>query len=473
VRALCRWLGPLLYAVAVVACHKSKTPEGGGEEPVSGSERVGWNQSAPDGSDPSSFRYVIYVDGQRSDLMDVSCVKAGATQLSCSARLPTMSQGSHTIELATVPGDGGPESDRSSPLQVNVGSSGHIPTSIDSASQATARVDRPKPAAAPSSWTSPPVVTKDGVQLRLEQISDAVVDPIDMSFLPDGRLLVAEREGRVQIVSEGRLLPQSALLKDETLEQLHAIAVDPHFDRTHFVYTVFTSSSRSGARTFGIARFREVSNTLAERVIIRDQIARASSTPSASLRVAADGKLIAAFDDADSARLAEDLSSANGKILRLNPDGTTPDDQAGGSPLFSYAYRSPRGFDWHPTSKALWIADRDRPDWSRLSVVAMGEGRLRRGVPRTAYRLPQDSPASSIAFYRADASPALRNNLLLASEEGRHLLRILIDPQEPSRIVATERLLQDVIGGMRTVAVGADGAIYLGTANAIGRLVPQ
>ena len=83
--------------------------------------------------------------------------------------------------------------------------------------------------------------------------------------------------------------------------------------------------------------------------------------------------------------------------------------------------------------------------------MAMGEGRLRRGVPRTAYRLPQDSPASSIAFYRADASPALRNNLFLASEEGRHLLRILIDPQEPSRIVATERLLQDVIGGVRTV----------------------
>jgi aldose sugar dehydrogenase len=473
VRTWCRWLGPLLYAVAVVACDKSKTPEGGGEQPVSGSERIGWNQSAPDGNGLSSFRYVAYVDGQRSDLMDVSCVQAG-TQLSCSARLPTMSQGSHTIELATVPSDGGPESERSSPLQVNVGPSGLVPTSVESASPSSATADRPKPAAAPSSWaTSPPVVTKDGVRLRLEQISDAVVEPIDMSFLPDGRLLVAEREGRVQIVSEGRLLPQPALLKDETLEQLHAIAVDPQFDRTHFVYTVFTSSSRSGARTVGIARFRELSNTLAERVIIRDQIARASSTPSASLRVAADGKLIAAFDDADSARLAEDLSSANGKILRLNPDGTTPDDQAGGSPLFSYAYRSPRGFDWHPTSQALWIADRDRPDWSRLSVVAMGEGRLRRGVPRTAYRLPQDSPASSIAFYRADASPALRNNLLLASEEGRHLLRILIDPQEPSRIVATERLLQDVIGGVRTVAVGADGAIYLGTANAIGRLVPQ
>src|SRR4029450_7676327 len=125
------------------------------------------------------------------------------------------------------------------------------------------------------------------------------------------------------------------------------------------------------------------------------------------------------------------------------------------------------------SSRAFWLADRDLPDGSVFSVVAMSEGRQRRGVPRTAYRLPQDSPASSVAFYRADASPALRNNLLMASDEGRHLLRILLDPQEPSRIVATERLLQDVIGGVRTVAVGPDGAIYLGTANAIGRLVPQ
>jgi aldose sugar dehydrogenase len=471
VRAWCRWLGPVLYAVALMACDKSKTPDEG-EQPVSGSERIGWNQAAADPAEFPSYRYVIYVDGGRSDLADVSCVPAGATQVSCSARLPMMSSGSHTIELATV--RDGVESERSEPITVNGGTSVSTTAPIESGNSSTAATKNANETSASTKWSSnTPVVTKDGVKLRLEQISDAVVEPIDMSFLPDGRLLVAEREGRVQIVSEGRLLPQPALLKDETLEQLHAIAVDSQFDRTHFVYTVFTSSSGSGARTFGIARFREVSNTLADRVIVRDQIARASSTPSASLRVAADGKLFAAFDDADNSRLAEDLSSANGKMLRLNPDGTTPDDQAGGSPLFSYAYRSPRGFDWHPTSQALWIADRDRPDSSRLSIVMMGDGRQRRGVPRAAYRLPQDSPASSVAFYRADASPALRNNLLMASEEGRHLLRILLDPQEPSRIVATERLLQDVIGGVRAVAVGPDGAIYLGTANAIGRLVPQ
>ena len=339
---------------------------------LSGSERLGWNQSSADPAELPTYRYVAYVDGARSDLADVSCVPAGATQLSCSARLPTMSPGSHTIELATVSSSGA-ESERSAPLMVNAGTSGSVTTSVESGNAATATTKNAKETAAPTKWSgNTQVVTQDGVRMRLEQISDAVVEPIDMSFLPDGRLLVAEREGRVQIVSEGRLLPQSALLKDETLEQLHAIAVDPQFDRTHFVYTVFTSSSRSGARTFGIARFREVSNTLAERVIIRDQIARASSAPSASLRVAADGKLLAAFDDADSARLAEDLSSANGKILRLNPDGTTPDDQAGGSPLFSYVSPFPAWFRLAPDVTS--VVDR-RPRSSRLeSPQRRGDG---------------------------------------------------------------------------------------------------
>ncbi len=65
----------------------------------------------------------------------------------------------------------------------------------------------------------------------------------------------------------------------------------------------------------------------------------------------------------------------------------------------------------------------------------------------------------------------MRDNLLVASEEGRHLLRIRLDPKEPTRVVATERLLQDAIGGVRSVAVSPDGAIYLGTADAVGRLV--
>ena len=59
----------------------------------------------------------------------------------------------------------------------------------------------------------------------------------------------------------------------------------------------------------------------------------------------------------------------NGKVLRMNSDASTPDDQAGGNPLYSYAYRSPRGLDWHPTTHTLWVADHSASDIGRLDLI--------------------------------------------------------------------------------------------------------
>jgi glucose/arabinose dehydrogenase len=459
-----------LCAVAASACGDSPSEGDRTPQTITGSERLGWNQSADGAAEISTFRFAIYVDGVRSDLPDASC-RAGSSgrEFSCSAALPAMSSGAHTLELATLSSDGGAESARSSPLRVNV-----VPAGTRSASRAGSESSAPESTSTPAWQTRTPIVTRDGLQFRLEQIAANLVDPTDLAFAPDGRLFVAQRDGRILVVRNGRLLAQPALLPgDADAGQLLAIAVDPQFEQTRFVYTLYTSPSRGGTQMFGIARFREVSDSLADRVVVRDEIAATSSTPSASLRIGADGKLFAAFDDGGVSRLAGDLASANGKLLRMNPDGTTPEDQEGGSPLFSYEYHSPRGFDWHPSAQTLWIADRDVPDSSRLSVVANSSRLRKRGVLRAAFRLPQGTLASSVAFYWGGSNAAMRDNLLVASEEGRHLLRIRLDPQEPTRVVATERLLQDAVGGVRTVAVSPDGAIYVGTADAIGRLALQ
>ncbi len=191
------------------------------------------------------------------------------------------------------------------------------------------------------------------------------------------------------------------------------------------------------------------------------------------MRFGPDGKLFAAFDDGGVARLAGDLASVNGKVLRLNPDGTTPDDQVGANPLFSYWYHSPRGLDWHPTANTLWVADRQSQGSSRLNVVTTSDGPQKQGVLRRTIALPPDSLPSSMAFYRNGSGAAMRNDLFIASEEGRNLLRVHIDPREPTRVLSIERLLHDEVGGIRVVSVGPDGAIYVGTANALGKLVPD
>jgi hypothetical protein len=120
----------------------------------------------------------------------------------------------------------------------------------------------------------------------------------------------------------------------------------------------------------------------------------------------------------------------------------------------------------------LWIADRDSISTGRLVAVAPGPDRSsQRGQVIGTVVLPRGTLPSSIAFGRTKSISGLRDNLLVASDEGRHLYRLQFDPANPTRVAASERLLQDQIGGIRLIAADPDGVIYLGTASAFGRLV--
>jgi glucose/arabinose dehydrogenase len=330
------------------------------------------------------------------------------------------------------------------------------------------------PRSTPSSVGESSIVTTDGLRLRLSPIVSGLFDPVDLAFTPDGCILVAERDGRLRVVRAGRLLPEAAWTlptRHSDQEQLLAVAVDPDFERSRFVYAIYTSTGSRGGLAFSLARLREVADTLGDRIVLLDDVPASPWGPSASLRFGPDGKLFAAFDDGGAARLADDLSSSNGKILRLNTDGTTPDDQAGNIPFYSSTYPSPRGLGWYLSTGLLWAASQEGAS-GRLSVIASERVR-RRGVVRAAFTLPAGTVPSAMAVYPNSGIAALRGNLLIASDKGRHLLRVRVDPLQPSHIVGTEPLLQDQIGGVQSVAVGPDGAIYVGTARTIWRLSPS
>jgi glucose/arabinose dehydrogenase len=220
---------------------------------------------------------------------------------------------------------------------------------------------------------------------------------------------------------------------------------------------------------FTVARFREASNALVDRIVLLDDVPAAPRS-AAALRGSSDGKLFVAFDDGDDPRQAGDLASPNGKILRLNPDGTTPDDQAGLTPTYASDFHSPRGFDWR--ANVLWIADRDAVNSARLSAIAWTTVGGNRAVRLASYALPRGTLPSSVAVYSGGLIPTFRNDLIIASEEGQHLLRVRFDPVDPTKVVGTERLLQNAIGGIRVVAVSPDGAIYLAAADRIARVSP-
>jgi glucose/arabinose dehydrogenase len=459
--------GALLVCGALATACDKKTPSPpdvtpGQPENVTGAERIGWQQTASGRTEVATFRFAIYVDNVRSELPGADC-QGPVSRISdfflCSAPLPPLSPGPHTIELSTFVVDGALlESPRSAPLQVIKSA----PTSAPG-----------DPGGSPVRWQDGlGVTTADGLQVRVHRRADGLVRPTDLAFLPDGRILVAEEAGQVRVVTPDRgLLDEPAV----SLSRIHggsvalrSLGVDPDFQATRAVYAVYTTERQNGSRVFTIARFTELSNTLAAEIPLLDGVA-ASTAGAASIRTAADGKVFVALDDGGDPRSAGDLASPNGKLLRLNPDGTTPPDQAGLTPTYTGDLRAPAGFDWQPGSRLLWIADRRSSSLATLTAVGHLEDRLKRGTRVAAYSLPRDTVPSSAAFLRNASIPAVRNNLLIASESGRHLLRVRFDARGTG-VLGTERLLQDVVGPIRVVAVAPDGELYIATDAAVAQI---
>ena len=451
-------------ALLAAACSKSSPPPPevtppSGAETINGTERLGWTQRATDAVELATVRYAIYVDGTRSELAGASCAAAAAADgFACSARLPTLTAGAHTLELASFTSDGSLlESARSAALRVTV------VAQVESAVNTGAA-----PLGSKSGDTAiRPLALADGTRLVVEPVAGGLSQLADLAFAPDGRLFIAQRNATIRAVSDGSL-SEPAPVSDRwvTDERLLAIAVDPDFARTRFVFAIVASRG-----TFSVIRVREAGGTFGDRAVLLGGI-RAGSEPAAALRFGPDAKLYAAFDDGGETRLVGDAASPNGKILRLNADGTTPDDQAGASPIYAAGSPSPAGLDWQPGTGALWIADGAQGGITAVTAEATSDGKRTRGVARTPWRLPVASAPSSLTFGRGAISPALAGNLFVASSTGQQLLRVRFDPLDPWRVASTEPLLQDVAGPLVAVAAGPDGAIYFATADTVWRLAP-
>ena len=444
---------------AIPACGSSTPPPSssgpaGGGDRITGQERLGWSQSAADATELASFRYAAYVDNNRVELIAACGGSSGA--FSCSSPMPPMTAGAHSIELVSFVVDNGVviESGRSAPLRVTV---------------TGATADAPPMANATSTRL---LTTADGAELRLSVLPERPDAPTAFASAPDGRVFVSERGGRIRILRGEALDPEPAIVIEEVLVTdtseggLLALALDAQFERTHLLYAVYTVLAREGSRQFRLVRFREVGDRLGERVVLLDGIP-AGPRPSAALGTGPDGRLYVAFESSTRTGRTAALASYSGKVLRLNTDGTTPEDQRTG-PVFATDFQSPRGLDWHPSTGALWVADAKRRDLEELRVVDPAPSASSRRIP-----LPVGTGAAALAFYRGTLLPAFEGDLFVAAEEGRHLLRLRLDPRDPARIVSSERLLQDLDSPIRAVSVTGDGTLYVATDQAVLRLGPR
>jgi aldose sugar dehydrogenase len=344
-------------------------------------------------------------------------------------------------------------------------------------------------------------------RFRLETVVADLDTPWGMTWLPDGRMLVTEKPGRLRLVENGRLqpLPIAGIPAVFSGGQggLLDVVLHPDYANNGWIYLAYSDVRRAGGR--------EVSLTKITRGRLRDhafvdqetiwEAAPAAYVPGGvhwgtRMVFDAQGYLFFAHGERGRPDLAQDLTHPAGKHHRIHDDGRIPADNPlldvpGAVPsIWTYGNRNPQGLAIDPATGLLWSAEHGPRGGDELNLLHGGanygwpvvtHGMNYNGTPITAetHREGLEPPVihwtpsiavCGIAFYPGEHFPAWRGDLLVTALAQQHLRRVVIRDQQ---VVHQEILFEDY-GRARHVAIGPDGLIYvaLNTPDVIVRLVP-
>jgi len=322
----------------------------------------------------------------------------------------------------------------------------------------------------------------EAVNFRSEIIVSNAAMPISVRQSPDGRIFFSELStGKIKIVSDGVLLAKpfaTVNVAGSGNEGLAGLAFDPNFSQNGFLYVYATVAN---PRRNQVIRFRANGNEGVEPTIILDNLPFGGHN-GGRLEFDRGGKLLISVGDSGKPALAQDPSSLGGKILRINTDGTIPSDNPEqSSPIFASGLRNPFGLAVDPRNGSVFASDNGPDCDDELNLVdagsnlgwrpdyACGENEAAFSSAVSVFN-PSIAP-TGIAFYRGNAFPQLRNQLLFADFLAGGLRRMNIE-QQSGIVISEELLVNGEFGGLIDVHAGTDGLIYLATTSAIIRLVP-
>lgn len=343
------------------------------------------------------------------------------------------------------------------------------------------------------------IVNSQKQAFRPVVVAAGLEHPWSMAFLPDGRVLVTERPGRLRLIVNGRLqaAPVSGVPKVVARGQggLLDVVLHPDYADNGWIYLSFAAPSPRGAHT-AVARARLDGNRLVDlKTIFRaNNVAGGRVHFGSRLAFGGDGKLYVTVGERGDSDRAQDLDSHNGTTVRLNDDGTVPGDNpflntAGALPeTYSYGHRNSQGMARHPVSGDIWLNEHGPQGGDEINIVragvnygwpvitygrsyagfSIGEGSEKPGMAQPILHWTPSIAPSGMAFYTGDKFPAWRGNLFVGSLKFRHLVRLELDGE---RVVSQERLLEGAFGRVRDVRQGPDGLLYLLTDENEGALI--
>ncbi|MBA3853101.1 MAG: hypothetical protein C0503_01725 [Gemmatimonas sp.] len=336
--------------------------------------------------------------------------------------------------------------------------------------------------------------------VSVETVASGLVHPWAIEFLPDGRMLVTERPGRLRLVSSDGSVsaPLSGVPTVHAQGQggLLDVALDPDFANNQRVYLTYAEPGEGGVGT-AAARGRLTEAGLVDVEVIYRQRPKLEGNGHFGSRLvfARDGKLFITQGDRQSYReRAQDLTQGMGKIVRINADGSIPPDNpyvgnASAQPeIWSFGHRNLQGATLHPETGALWTIEHgarggdelNHPEpgknygWPVItygrdySGLPIGEGTAREGMEQPVYFWDPVIAPSGMTFYTGTRYAGWQGSLLIGSMNPGGLVRLTL---RDGRVVAEERHLSEIRERIRDVTQGPDGFVYVVTDSPNGRVL--
>ena len=315
--------------------------------------------------------------------------------------------------------------------------------------------------------------------VKVETISENLSIPWSIDFASDGRIFFSERTGTLQVIDDG---VQKQIMKLDVgggEGGMLGIALDPDFKNNHYIYIYYTYNELFSTKN-KLVRYVESNNSLTEDRILLEGIPGTSYHDGGRIMFGPDGKLYITTGDSGDPNLSQRLDSLAGKILRINSDGTIPDDNPfPDSAVFSFGHRNPQGIDWD-TSGVLIGTEHGQSAHDEINLIQAGQNygwpdiigdETKDGITSPILHSGDDTWApSGGSFYYGDEIPHWNGKYFAASLRGEHLLAIDFDSQY--NVVSFEKLFLGEFGRLRDVVSGPNG-LYVLTSNQDGRGTPS
>jgi len=325
--------------------------------------------------------------------------------------------------------------------------------------------------------------TTQDIEYDVIKITDGLEVPRSIIRTSPDRILITERPWRIRVMENNVLNPEPLhtipFISNRSEEWLMGITKDPNYENNRHIYTAYAYADGETMRV-RVVRFTDQWDSLTNETLIIDQLPAAQRHAWTALAFWPDNKLYITVGDATQGERAQFPDYYNGKILRINNDGSIPDD----NPHEYYATRALglRNSQWIAwNSEGVMYAIDHGPSvfdgppggdeinhitkWSNYGRPVVSHERTQTGMqdPIAIYT-PAIAPAS-LMIYQGDMFSEREDDLFIGMLRGEWVLKVTIDPNDPNKVIDQQKIVDDRYGRIRFVGQAPDGSIYFTTSN--------